>query len=189
MTKKVIVGRSSYVFLVVLALAAVVAGLTWAFWPIWVLEIRGGWDDQPIKIVPVAIGDRITYSYLHSVQKTPVDEVIEISAGGHLTVREAVYGMFGAGLPSDLPDGTFSVDEAQGKFHISNMSRELPTPWRIRVAFTPGQTIEIHGEKLNLASLVSPTKELAVDVVRRPRLIGDGIITALWRRVHALAAG
>lgn len=151
-----------------LLLAVVTAALLWVVWPTTVLEIRAGPEDVLVKTIPVSSGELITYSYVHSVQKTPVDEIIEVSAGGHLVVRETVYDMYGAGLPSDILGGDFSIDVENGKFRISNMSRDMLS-WPVRVTFTPGQTLEVRGEKLPLSSLAPPTNRLVISVNTIPR--------------------
>jgi len=145
----------------------------WALQPVDVLEIRTGPEGQLVKSVPVVPGDKITYSYVHSIQKRPVVEIMEVASNRHLVVREAVYDMVGVGLPSDVPDGTLFLDEATGKFHIVGMSRDIPV-WRVRVAFTAEQTLELPGEKFTLDSLAAPLTLLEISVVQRPRF-------SVWR--------
>jgi hypothetical protein len=154
-----------YILALVLALVALLLS---ALWPNPVLEVRAGPELRLVKVIPVASGERITYSYVHSVQKTPVDEIIEVSAGGYLVVRETVYDMYGAGLPSDFLCGDYSIDAQSGKFRISNMSREMHS-LPVRVAFTPGQTLEVRGEKTPLSSLAPPTTQLVIQVATMPR--------------------
>src|SRR5450756_747098 len=138
---------------VTLALAAVAP---WAFWPTSVLEIHAGQEERLVKAMLVTPGERITYTYLHSVQKKPVEEVLEIASNGHLVVRETTYEMTGAGLPSDVLDGDFTIDPTTGKWKIINMSRDIPE-WHARVAFTAQQTLEVGGEKFRFDSLATPT--------------------------------
>lgn len=151
---------------VVLASAAL---LVWSVSPTSTLQIRIGEEGQLVRAIPVAPGERITYRYLHSVQKAWVDEVMEVTPNGHLVVRETAYDMYGAGLPSDLPDGAFVFDTANNRFRIVDMSRDLPV-WRVRVAFTAEQTLEVRGERIRLDSLASPTTLLVIDVGSRPRI-------------------
>lgn len=153
-----------------LAAALLLGGVVlWGLWPTTVLEIREGKGGRLLDAIPVATGERITYSYRHSVQKTRVDEVLEV-APGHLVVRETVYDVTGAGLPSDVLDGDLSIDPESGRYRISNMSREMPW-WPVRVAFTAEQTLEAGGKMLRLDSLAPPTSLLAIDVASHPRLV------------------
>jgi hypothetical protein len=151
-------------------LALAVAGLlAWGLGPVPVLEIREAGSGHLLRQIPVDLGDRITYSYVHSVQKTRVDEVLEV-APDHLVVRATTFDVYGAGLPSDLPDGDPSIDPVTGKFQILNMSRALPD-WPVRVAFTAEQTLEVGGTELRLDSIASPTTLLVIDVGTRPRVL------------------
>ncbi len=143
--------------------------LAWAFWPVTVLEIHKGEDGPVVKAMPVTLGQRITYSYVHSIQKRPVDEILEVASIGHLVVRETDYDMMGVGLPSDVLDGDFVFDDERDKFRIVNMSRDLPV-MRVRVATTISQTMTVGGDKFKLDSLATPMTLLVIDVVSRPRI-------------------
>jgi hypothetical protein len=153
----------------VVAVLAVAAAALWATWPETVLEIRAGEGGSLVKVIPVSTGERITYSYLHSVQKSRVDEVLQVDPNGHLVVKETEYDMFGAGLPSDLPDGDLSLDANSGRFRITNMSRDIPV-LRIRVAFTAEQTLDVKGDRFRLDSLAAPTSLLVIEVGSRHRI-------------------
>lgn len=159
--------RTRYYVLALLPLLGTL--LVWGLWPTTALEIRAGPEEKLVRSIPVSPGERITYSYVHSVQQTPVDEIIEVSANGHLIVRETVYDMFGAGLPSDSQGSSFSVDANNHKFVISGMSRDMES-WPVRVTFTPGQTLEIRGEKIPFSSLAPPTTRLVIHVAMVPRV-------------------
>ncbi len=145
--------------------------LVWASWPTTTLEIRAGTGGPLLKTFPVTPGERITYRYIHSVERTPVDEIMEVAPNDHLVVRETVYQDFGAGLPGESHeiDGNFSLDAADGRFTISGMSRDIPL-WEVRVAFTAQQTLEVRGKAMRLDSLAPPTSLLVIDIVTRPRI-------------------
>ncbi len=149
-----------------LAIAALAA---WAFWPVAHLEIRVGQDGPVVKNLPISPGERIVYTYRHSVQLTRVVEILEAAPNGHLVVRETVYDMFGVGLPSDVPDGNLTLDTVNGKFRITDMDRDIPV-LLVRVAFTAEQTLEVRGEQFRLDSLAAPTTLLRMEVVTRPRV-------------------
>jgi len=152
-----------------LSILAVAALAAWAFWPASYLEIRLGQDGPVVKSLPISAGERIVYTYRHSVQLRPVVEILEAAPNGHLVVRETVYDMFGVGLPSDLPDGELTLDSVNGKFRITGMNRDIPV-LLVRVAFTAEQTLEVRGEQFRLDSLAAPTTLLRVEMVTRPRI-------------------
>jgi hypothetical protein len=143
--------------------------LAWLLWPVTVLEIRQGEDGPLLKEIPVTSGERITYTYVHSIQKRPVDEIMEVGSNDHLVLRETAYDMYGVGLPSDVLDGTPYTDPKDGRFHILNMSRDIPV-WLVRVGFVSEQTLEVRGETFRLDSLAPPMTLLEIGVASRARL-------------------
>lgn len=134
-----------------------------------VLEIRVGENGPVAKTLQVTPGERITYSYLHSVEKSRIDEVLEVAPSRHLVVQETLFEAAGRGIPGDIPDGDFSIDPVTHRFRISNLNRDMPS-WPVRVAFTAQQTLEVGGEKFRLDSLAPPTTLLTMAVVTHPRL-------------------
>ena len=111
----------------------------------------------------------MTYTYVHSIQKRPVDEILEMAPNGHLVVRETDYDMLGVGLPSDVLDGDYVFDKEHERFRIVNMSRDIPV-MRVWVASTISQTLQVEGEKFKLDSLAKPLTLLVIDIASRPRI-------------------
>ncbi|MGE5617688.1 MAG: DUF1850 domain-containing protein [Sphingomonadaceae bacterium] len=148
---------------------AVVAVVVWLFWPTMALEIHRGEGGPVVKTMRVNPGDRFTYTYLHSVQKRPVEEILEVTSDGRLVVRETAYDMLGVGLPSDVLDGDFVFDDENDKFRIVNMARDLPV-MRVRVAFTAEQTLKVGSEEFRLDSLATPMTLLVIEAASRPRV-------------------
>jgi len=155
--------------LIVLVAAAVVALLTWALWPVTVLEIRVGRSRPVVKSLQVTPGERITYRYLHSVEKSWINEIMEVAPNRRLVVRETLFDVTGRGEPSNISDSDFSMDPITHRFRISNMNRSIPS-WAVRVAFTAQQTVQVGDESFRLDSLAPPTTLLTVTVVSRTRL-------------------
>ncbi len=77
-----------------------------------------------VYVREVAIGERYTVRFIHSVERRPVDEVYEITPECSV-LRETIYDMFGAGLPAEVESGqSFSVEN--GKFHICGFDLHIP---------------------------------------------------------------
>jgi hypothetical protein len=152
-----------------------VAFLVWVLWPTSVLEIHAGEGGPLVKVIPITPGDRMTYTYIHSIQKRPVDEILEMAPNGHLVVRETDYDMLGVGLPSDVLDGDFVFDDVNKKFRIVNMSRDIPV-MRVWVASTISQTLTVEGEEFRLDSLAKPLSLLVINIARRPRFATLGAV-------------
>lgn len=64
----------------------------------------------------------LTIKFVHSVQKTPVIEELELKNGEFL-LRRTKYKSQGVGLPFDINDGTFHRDK---DWFIFDMNRKFP---------------------------------------------------------------
>lgn len=142
--------------------------LLWAVWPVTVLELRAGPGGPLLKSIPVSTGERVVYSYVHSIQRTRIDETLEVGRDGHMIVREALYDMTGYGLPSDILDGEFSIDPETKKFHITNMSRDIPE-WRARIGTMSETSLEVRGEVIRLDTVAPPMTSLVIGPATRSR--------------------
>ena len=79
---------------------------------------------EVVLILPVYEGERYTVRFIHSVARTPVDEIYEIAPDCSI-LRETVYDMMGAGLPYEPLDGqTFTTEN--GKYRISGFDMHIP---------------------------------------------------------------
>ena len=76
------------------------------------------------KIVLVRqIGDEIplTIHFIHSVQKTPVEEFLTVHADGHFHLTGTRYQSHGVGLPFLPEEGTF---RQEGDYFVLDMDRD-----------------------------------------------------------------
>lgn len=152
-----------------LLLALLLAGLVaWLLWPVTQLEIRAGDEGRLVMALPVEVGDRVTYGYVHSVEKGWSGEMLEVGSNGEMVVRETVFEAGGRGQPSDITEGSLSLDPDGTRFRITNLDRPIPS-WRVRVAFTAQQTLEVAGRTIRLDSLAPPTTLLTIGGFQRPR--------------------
>lgn len=112
-------------------------------------------------------GDFFSIAFTHSVAKSRVEEVFEITGGDEFRLRETLYADFGAGLPhEEMPgqhmefsDGRIKLDGYDSKFN------EL----RLRVGHIANHQLELSDEApLPLARLASPGSELRVAVISYP---------------------
>ncbi len=122
-------------------------------------------DGAVVFLRPVRAGDRYTVRFVHSVARTPVDEIYEITPGAS-TLRETVYDMFGAGLPSEPLEGqSFSVED--GKFHIRGFELKIPA-----LTYRTGKIVADHrlivgAENVALGRLVASPGDPVTLRVRR----------------------
>ena len=54
-------------------------------------------------------GDRFTLSYLHSVAKSRVTGIFEVTPAYEISVRETTFGSFGPGLPDVRPGDDYEI--------------------------------------------------------------------------------
>ncbi|WP_458186520.1 DUF1850 domain-containing protein [Haladaptatus sp. NG-WS-4] len=63
------------------------------------LVVADGDTGEPILVLPVENGTRVTLAYTHSVEKTPVRDVYAVD-GDELEMVEMRFQSYGAGLPA-----------------------------------------------------------------------------------------
>ncbi|MXV60912.1 DUF1850 domain-containing protein [Natronorubrum sp. JWXQ-INN-674] len=66
------------------------------------LVVADGETGERLLEIPVDDGDEVTLSYIHSVEKTPVQDVYVVD-GTTIRMDRMVFHSHGAGLPSDEP--------------------------------------------------------------------------------------
>ena len=77
---------------------------------------------QTVAVINSSENLPITIKFIHSVQKTPVIEELELKNGEFVLVRTK-YQSQGVGLPFDAADGTFHRDN---DWFIFDMNRKFP---------------------------------------------------------------
>ncbi|GAE93702.1 hypothetical protein JCM21714_2805 [Gracilibacillus boraciitolerans JCM 21714] len=67
-------------------------------------------------------GDRFSHQYIHSVEKSPVQEIFELSNSGEIVTMESWTKSFGAGLPYQH-QGEVSMKD--GYYVMRNLNRPI----------------------------------------------------------------
>ncbi len=122
-------------------------------------------DGAVVFLRPVREGERYAVRFIHSVARTPVDEIYEVARGASV-LRETVYDMMGAGLPSEPLEGqTFTVEN--GKFHIRGFDLRIPA-----LTYRTGRVVADHRlligpENVPLGRLVASPGDPVTLKVRR----------------------
>lgn len=99
-------------------------------------------------------GDEFTVRFIHSVNKTPVDEIYRIGDSG-LELQETLFEDFNAGLQSYEEPGQ-KMELVGNKIRISGMRRAVPN-----LVYRVGQIVANHtlifnGEQIPLSKFVKP---------------------------------
>jgi len=96
-------------------------------------------------------GDRFYINYIHSSDKTPVQDIIEIGEKGEMILIEENFYWFGAGLEfMDWEKASITIEDGKIKVHLK---RYLPF-LRLRVGMVANHTLDFNG-------VVVPLKEIA----------------------------
>lgn len=110
--------------------------------------------DRLLAAHPAEAGMVFSTRFLHSVQKTPVEEFFTVDEArqGFVLVRTH-YQSFGVGLPFLAADGTFQSED--GAFSMTDMDRPIP-----RLDLRPGTgtnlTLTVGDTTYPLSTLVPP---------------------------------
>lgn len=100
---------------------------------------------------------QLEFSYLHSVARTPVQEVFALK-NNKFILKKTVYQSYGAGLPLD--GGVFSKEK--DKFVRSGQNTEF-AEILFRVSRTPEQKLKIAGASYELQELEQPGRQVKIN--------------------------
>lgn len=112
------------------------------------LFIRG--EGKTIAALPAAAGDELVIRFIHSVQKTPVEEYLAVEDGG-LVLKKTRYRSLGVGLPFLATEGSFKGED--GWFVFDNMNRKFPS-LSLRPGVGTRLTAEFSGREYRLYELL-----------------------------------
>jgi hypothetical protein len=134
-----------------------------------VLEIGSPAGDAVYARHAVRPGDTLTYRFIHSVSRTPVEETWEVvdgPSGPGLRLRRILYQATGAGLPSapDMPDAT--VEATGDGFVVKGLDRAIGLPLDLRVTPSAENAITVGGETIDLTHLPSASGSGSASLVR-----------------------
>lgn len=102
-----------------LALASCLAAGAALLSPFAVMTAAG----ERVGAVPALPGEKLQIDFIHSVQKTPVEENLTVEREGFV-LHSTRYFSFGVGLPFLSEEGEFHFEE--GAFVLDHMERHFP---------------------------------------------------------------
>jgi hypothetical protein len=144
-------------------LLCVLGGLL-ALWQVLTLPclvLRAGGDR--LYIGEVAVGFPLSLRFIHSVQKTPVEEFLAVEEGCRSFVLNATkYQSFGVGLPFDKKEGEF---HQEGDFYwLRGQNREFDR-LDLRTGVGTELTINIGGRSFPLYEQYKPGTLVTVELM------------------------
>ena len=109
--------------------------------------------DEQKTILVRQIRDEVplTIHFIHSVQKTPVEEFLTAHADGHFHLTGTRYQSHGVGLPFLPEEGTF---RQEGEYFVLDMDRDYST-LSLRTGLGTQLTIEAGGERIPVYEMYS----------------------------------
>ena len=119
-----------------------------------------------ILVEPLIGESKIKISYIHSVQKTPVEEYLKVKAFGKIKLYETRYQSFGVGLPFLESEGVFYQD---GDYYVMDMERTF-NDLALRVGKGTNLTLEADGVFLPLYKTLPSGAR--VEMFTKPYIIG-----------------
>lgn len=141
------------------ALAAVL------FFPVQTIEVRSRRADQVIFREKSAPGDVLTFAYIHSIEKIPVEGDFAVEKDGALRVLETRFPSYAAGLPA--PMATRSQD---GQWFVIPGGHRL-TQFSFYISEINHSSLRIRGKVLDLNHLIESGDIVTVAVRRYPHLL------------------
>lgn len=147
-----------------MALAA--TGLLWWGSRPW-LFVQG--ETEMIAAAPAYSGQALSISFIHSVQKTPVEEYLTVNDDmSGLVLNSTRYHSFGVGLPFMEGDGEFYQDG--NDFVMDNMNRHFDNI-SLRTGLGTKLTIELDGESYPVYENHDPGYRVNIFIAPRAALI------------------
>ena len=107
------------------------------------LFLRAG-DDMIVLVRQIRDEVPITIHFIHSVQKTPVEEFLTAHTDGHFHLAGTRYQSHGVGLPFLPEEGTF---RQEGEYFILDMDRDY-SEMSLRTGVGTELTIEAGGARI-----------------------------------------
>lgn len=117
----------------------------------------------------VRAGDCFSLKYIHSVNKSPVEDVFEIADDNSIVLRKTVFLSFGAGVPTEAEDGQV-FDLKDDRVEISNIDRPVSN-FLLKVGTVADHTLCIGERQIRLDSLADPMRTVRLEVRNVPIIL------------------
>jgi hypothetical protein len=139
-------------------IVAVIGYLPW-FTVLTLVDVK---QDVAARYIRVRDGQQFVISFIHSVQKRPVYDHIQIT-GDKLAVVKSRFEAFGAGVPDTAGDGTITL--SGGMVEVSDINRQSPDI-TLFVGTVAQHSLHINNHAIRLADIVPPGNPLQIKIVR-----------------------
>jgi hypothetical protein len=159
--------KRGHIFLRIAIVAGLIAGLIWAFWPVYRLEVSSlGRPKAPLSF-PISSGDRFSIWFLHSYDRAFFQENYQIDASHEILLTDMIF-------KSHLSGGGFAYPHfhlrPDGVGELREIKRRMT-----RVEFMMGSkdlanhTLFWRGKKIELSNFFQAGEIINIQVVRKIR--------------------
>jgi len=128
------------------------------------LTIKDEEKNKLLHCVAVDRGDYFSIWYLHSVNKSPVEDFFYIGPGNCIILSKSVFYSFGAGVPSASSDGgEFRVYE--DRIEVTGINRRIDD-FFLFIGVTADHRFRMNGGEVILSHVIAPQKNIRIAVNR-----------------------
>jgi len=107
----------------------------------------------------MAEGEEFVLSFIHSVNRRPVDDTLRVE-GDHLLIVKSRFDSFGAGMP-ETSAGTSTLQLDKDGWLLWTVNRPVPEI-RLFVGRVAKHTLKLKGREIALADLANPGASLLI---------------------------
>lgn len=122
-------------------------------------------DDQTGEVLystSIEPGQTFSIKYIHSVNKSPVEDIFDISHSNRIVLKKTIFRSFGAGIPYELEDGQ-SLDVMGDRIEISNINKRIDR-FLLKIGTVAEHTLCIKGREIRMDSLAGPMRTVRLEV-------------------------
>lgn len=118
--------------------------------------------------LPIRKGERFEVSFTHSLNLSPVTDVIEWT-GSEMILRKSIFKTFGAGIPVPSDGVGGELIHLDGRYELLGIDKPMKD-FSIMTETVPNHRISVKGREIALLRLVEAGKSVKLSVKRVPRL-------------------
>ena len=127
---------------------------------------------------PIRAGDFFEVTYTHSLNLSPVTDVIEWN-GDDLTVTKSIFKTFGAGIPTPVDAVGSELLFMGDHYELIGINKHMPG-FSIMTQQTPNQKITFNKHEVYLLDIIELGAPVYITVKRVPFIMRAAAITFVW---------
>jgi hypothetical protein len=128
-----------------------------------VIEDKSG---EILYMTDVKPGDTYTTTFIHSINKSPVDEVYRIQSDYSMMLKKSVFRAFGVGIP-EKPECNETFTLYDDRIEIANINRVVKDHL-VFVGTISDHTFSMNSDYFHLNTLIEPQKTVRFRVRKIP---------------------